>query len=341
MQQREKAIWTSKTRCQVKEFSPLFYVWEDASLSVQFRSVRSHSVSDSLRHHGLQHARLPCPSPAPGVHSNSCPLSWWCHPTISSSLIPFSSCLWSFPASGSFQMSQFFVSGGQSIGVSVTTSVLTMNIQDWFPLRWIGWISLQSKGLKHLLQHHSSKASILWHRTFFIVQFSHPYMTTGKTIALTRQTFVGKVISLPFIILSRLIITLASGLTEFIPFIAPQLSGANPVSSVTLLLTFPPASCIQGMIAYPESPCQSGSIRWITVFGALTHTWRPEIAGGCDISCWLTWQEIFSFHNDNLLIKFQKNGEGRLMHWYGLSESLNEYSRINREWDCWNVYKYW
>ena len=100
-------------------------------ISVQF----SHSVmSDSLRPQGLQHARPPCPSPTPGVHSNSCPLSRWCHPTISSSVVPFSSCPQSLPASGSFQMSQFFTSGDQSIGVSALTSVLPMNIQDWFPL---------------------------------------------------------------------------------------------------------------------------------------------------------------------------------------------------------------
>ena len=101
-------------------------------------------MSDSLQ----IHTRLSCPSPTPGVYSNSCPLSRWCHPTISSSVVPFSSCLQSFPASGSFQMSQLFASGGQSIGVSASTSVFPMNIQDWFPLGWTGWISLQSKALK-------------------------------------------------------------------------------------------------------------------------------------------------------------------------------------------------
>ena len=108
--------------------------------------------------------RLPCPSPTPGACSNSWWLSQWCHPTISSPVVPFSSCLQYFPASGSFPMSQLFVSGGQSIGISALASILPMNIQDWFPLGWISWISLQSKGrtLKSLLQHHSSKASILW-----------------------------------------------------------------------------------------------------------------------------------------------------------------------------------
>ena len=99
-------------------------------------------MSDSLWPHGLQHARPPCPSPAPRVYLNSCPLSWWCHPTISSSVVPFSH-LQSFPASGSFQRSQFFTSGGRSIGISASTSVLPMNIQDWFPLGWTGWISFQ------------------------------------------------------------------------------------------------------------------------------------------------------------------------------------------------------
>ena len=129
--------------------------------------------------HGLQHARLPCPSPSPRVHSNSCPLSRWCHPTISFSVTPFSFCLQSFPASGSFPMSQHFASGGQSIGASASASVLLMDIQDWFPLGLTGWISLQS-GLSRL-QHYSLKASILWHSAFFIFQLSHSYMTTGKT----------------------------------------------------------------------------------------------------------------------------------------------------------------
>ena len=164
-------------------------------------------MSDSLQPHGLQHARPPRPSPPPGAYSNSCPLSRWCHPTISSSVVPFSSCLQSFPASGSFPRSQFFAWGGQSTGVSASASVLPMNTQDWSPLEWTGWIFLQSKELKNLLQHHSSKASILQRSAFFIVQLSHPYMTTGKTIALTRRTFIGKVISLLFNMLSRLVIT--------------------------------------------------------------------------------------------------------------------------------------
>ena len=125
---------------------------KDQKLKTMFSSVQfSRSVvSDSLRPHELQHARPPCPSPTPGVHPNSCPLCRWCHPTISSSIIPFSSRPQSFPASGSFQMNQLFTSGGQSIGVSASTSVLPMNTQDWSPLGWTGWISLQSNnGYNH------------------------------------------------------------------------------------------------------------------------------------------------------------------------------------------------
>ena len=131
--------------------------------SVQF----SCSVmSESLWPHGLQHARLPCPSPTPGACSNSCPLSQWCHPSISSSVIPFF-CLQSFPASGSFAMSQFFTSGGQSIGVSASASVLPMNIQDWFPLGWTGWISLQAKGFSRVF----SNTTVQKHQ-FFSAQLS-------------------------------------------------------------------------------------------------------------------------------------------------------------------------
>jgi len=132
--------------------------------TVQFsRSV----VSNSLRPHGLQHARPPCPSPTPRAYSNSCLLSQWCHPTISSSVVPSFSCLQSFPASGSFAVSQFFTSGGQSIGASASASVLPMNIQDWFPLGWTGWISLQSKGLSRVF----SNTTVQNHQ-FFDAQLS-------------------------------------------------------------------------------------------------------------------------------------------------------------------------
>ena len=132
--------------------------------SVQFSHL---VVSDSLRPHGLQHARPPCPSPTPGVHSNSCPSSWWCHPAISSSVVPFSSCPQSLPASESFPMSQLFTWGGQSIGVSASTSVPPMNTQDW-SLEWTGWISLQSKGLSTVF----SNTTVQKHQ-FFGARFLH------------------------------------------------------------------------------------------------------------------------------------------------------------------------
>ena len=142
-----------------------------ASPSVQF----SHSVvSDCLRPHGLQHARLPCLSHTPGACLNSCPSCRWCHPTIFSSVVPFSSCSQSFPASGFFQMSQLFVSGGQNIGGSASTSVLPVNIQDWFPLRLTGWISLQSKGLSRVFSN-----TIVKKNQFFGAQFLYsPTLTS-------------------------------------------------------------------------------------------------------------------------------------------------------------------
>ena len=149
-------------------------------------------MSDSLRPHESQHTGPPRPSPTPGVYWKTCPSSQWCHPGISSSVVPFSSCPQFLSASGSFPMSQLFSWGGQSTGVSASASVLPMNIQDWSPLGCTGWISLQSKRLKSLLQHHSSKALNFWCSAFFTGQLSHPYMTTGKTIALTRWTLLTK-----------------------------------------------------------------------------------------------------------------------------------------------------
>ena len=154
-------------------------------------------MSDSFAIQGLlQHARLPCPLLSSRVCSNSCPLNWWCHPTISSPVTTFSSCLQSFPAPGSFPMSQFFVSGGQSIRALASASVFPMNIQSWFPLGLTGLSSLQFKGLSKVfcnttIQNISSSALSLLY-----VHFLHPYLTTGKTITLTRWTFVGKVMSL-------------------------------------------------------------------------------------------------------------------------------------------------
>ena len=152
-------------------------------------------MSDSWWPHEPQHSRPPCPSPTPGVHPNPCPLNQWCHATISSSVIPFSSCPQSFPASGCFPMSQIFASGGQSIGLSVSTSVLPMNTQDWSPLGWTGWISLQFKGLSSVF----SNTTVQKHQ-FFGTQLSlqsnsrwtTSYMTTGKTIALIRRPLLAK-----------------------------------------------------------------------------------------------------------------------------------------------------
>ena len=168
-------------------------------------------VSDSLRYHGLQHASPPCPLPTPRVYSSSCPLSRWCHPTMSSSVVHFSSCPQSFPASGSFQMSQFFVSGGQSTGVSASASFLPKKSQGWSPSEWTGWISLQSKGLSRVFSNTTVQKHQFFGPQLFIVQLSHPYMTTGQTIAWTRQTFVARVISLLFNMLSRLVIAFLPG----------------------------------------------------------------------------------------------------------------------------------
>ena len=163
-------------------------------------------MSDSLQPHGLQHARLPCPSLYLRVCSNSHPLRWWRHPTISSSVVPFSSCLQSFPASRSFPMSQLFASGGQSIGASALASVLPMNIQDWFPLGWTGLLFLQSKGLSRVFSTpefksiNSSALSLFYGPTLTSIQ------TTRKTIALSIQTFVRKVMPLIFNTLSKFVI---------------------------------------------------------------------------------------------------------------------------------------
>ena len=171
-------------------------------------------VSNSLRPHGLQHARPPCLSLTPRACSNSCPLSGWCHPTISSSVVPFSSCLLSFPASGSFPESVLRIRC-PSIGVSASAQS-SQWILRLISLRmdWLDLLAVQGT-LKGLLQHHSSKASILQRSAFFIVQLSHRYMTTGKTVSLTRWAFVGKVMSLPFNMLSRLVIAFLQGASVF------------------------------------------------------------------------------------------------------------------------------
>ena len=183
-----------------------FHIFFSACLqisSVQF----SHSVvSYSLQPRGLQHARLLRLSPGPVACSNSCPSSRWCHPTISSSVNPFSSCLQPCPESGSFPISQSFASGGQSIGVLASASVFPMNIQDWVPLRLTGLISLQSKGLSRVFSNTTVQKHQFHTTQLSLRSNSHPYMITGKTIALTRLTFVSKVISLLSNMLSRFVI---------------------------------------------------------------------------------------------------------------------------------------
>ena len=191
----------------------------------QTSSFQSCVVVQLLSHvqffaiHGLQHARLPCPSLTPRVCLNSSPLSQWCHPTISSSLTRFSSGLQSFPASGSFPMNRLFTSGGWSIGASVSASVLprtdfgipTLNIHSGLISFRIDWFDLAVQGtFRSLLQHHNSKASIIWCSVFLMVHLSHPYMTTGETIPLIIRTFISKVVSLLFNMLSRFV-------TAFLP----------------------------------------------------------------------------------------------------------------------------
>ena len=155
-------------------------------------------MSNSLQPREPKHTR---PSPTPRVHPNSCPLCQWCHSAISYSVVPFSSCLQSLPASGSFPMSQLFASGGQSIEVSASISVRSVNTQDWSRLGWTGWISSPRDTQE------SSPTPQIKSISFYIVQLSHPYMTTGKTIALTRLTFADKVMCLLFNMVSRLVIT--------------------------------------------------------------------------------------------------------------------------------------
>ena len=163
-------------------------------------------MSGSLKPHVSQRTRLTCPSPTPRTYSNSCPWSQWCHPTISSSVVPLFSHFQSFPASGSSQMSQFLASSGQSIGVSASTSVLPVNTQDWSPLGWIGGSPCSPRDSQEsslTLQFKTINSFVL---NFLVAQLSYLYMTNGKTIALTRGTFVGKIMSQLFNMLSRLVI---------------------------------------------------------------------------------------------------------------------------------------
>ena len=162
-------------------FRALISLTGKAWLKFQFFQFSRSVMPDSLWPHGLEHARLPCLPPTPGACSNSCPSSQWCHPTISSSVVPFSFCLQSFPASGSFQMSQFFATGGQSIGISASASVLPMTIQDWSPLGWTGWISLQSKGLSRVFCNTTVQKHPFFNCVVLIRYFPHfSYRPTWK-----------------------------------------------------------------------------------------------------------------------------------------------------------------
>ena len=186
-------MFSAKCFTCVTTFSP-----QRTSVNISSVQFSSSVVSDSLRPHESQHARPPCPSPTPGVYSNSCPSSRRCHPTISSSVVSFSSCPQSLPASRSFPVSQLFAWGGQSIGVSASTSVLPMNTQDWSPLGWTGRISLQSKGLSRVFSNTTVQKYQFFGTQFSLQSNSYPYMTTGKTVTSTRWTFVGKGMSLLF-----------------------------------------------------------------------------------------------------------------------------------------------
>ena len=161
-------MWTP-TPSQMEDVNNLIIKSTQPQASWSLSSVQfsRSAMSDSVRPHGLEHARPPCPSPTPSVYLNPCPLSQWCHPTISSSVVPFSSCLQSFPASGYFPMSQFFTSGGQCIGVSASASVLPMNIQDWFPLGYTAYISLLSKGFSRVFSNTTAQK-----HQFFSTQLS-------------------------------------------------------------------------------------------------------------------------------------------------------------------------
>ena len=176
----------------VRGLLPFSEFWDISFLFFSSLQFSCSVMSDSLWPYELQHTRPPCPSQTSGVYSNSCPSHRWCQPAISSSVVPFSSCPQSLPASGSFPMSQLFTWGGQSIGVSASASVLPKNTKDWSPSGWTGWISLQSKGLSRVFPTPQFKNINSSRSAFFTIQLSHPYMTTGKIIVLTRQTLLAK-----------------------------------------------------------------------------------------------------------------------------------------------------
>ena len=212
-----------------------------ASASVQFSCL---VVSNSLWPHGLQHARCPSPSPTPGACSNSCPSSWWYHPTISPYVISSSSCLQSFPASGTFPKTQFLDQVAKVLELRLPHQSFQWIFRtDFFRMDWLDLLAVQGT-LKSLLQHHRSKASIPQHSAFFIVQLSYPHMTTGKTIALMRPTFVGKVMSLLFNMLSRLVINFLPRskclLISWLQSTSAVILEQKKIKSVTVYIVSPP-----------------------------------------------------------------------------------------------------
>ena len=170
--------WWTTVHGVTKEMDTTWHLNNNNALGWLLLLFSCSVMSNCLWPHGLQHH----PSPSPGAYWNSCPLSRWCLPTVLSSVLPFSSCPQSFLALGSFLMSQLFTSGDQNIGVSASASVLSVSIQGWFPLGWLVGSPCSPRALKSLLQHHSWKVPVLWCSAFFMVQVSHPYMTTGNTM---------------------------------------------------------------------------------------------------------------------------------------------------------------
>ena len=208
-------------------------------------------VSDSLQLCGLPHARLPCPSPSPRACSNSCLLSLWCHQAISSSVVPSSSCLQSFRASGSFPMSHFFALDGQSIGASASVSVLPMNIQDWFPLGMVVWLPCSPRDSQEFSPVPQFETSLSKHPDFFMVQLSHLYITARKTIALTIQAFFDKVIPLLFNILSKIVIAFLSRrkhiLNSWLQSLSAVILKPKKIKSI-VASTFYPSICHEMMV---------------------------------------------------------------------------------------------
>ena len=279
-------------------------------------------MSNSLRSHGLQHTRLPCASPSSRVCSNSCPLSQRCHPTISSSVVPFSSCLQSFPASGSYPVSQLFTSGGQQTYWSLNFSISSSNEYSGLVSFRIDWFDLPAvQGtLKSLLQHHSSKASILWYSAFFTVQHSHPYMTTGKTIAWAIWSFVDKVMSLLFNTPSRFVIAFiprskhlliswlqspstvileskymkSHTIPTFSPTICHEVIGPDTMTTVFWMLSFKPAFSLSSFTLIKRQAVKHSQKLKKNLLPKITAKAREMKRKKKEFSC-NEWSVIFSY----------------------------------------------